>query len=174
MSLQFAQRAMKVENAPVINKKIDYRILNMQLQSELDDCNDQLTKTQIKYMQALEKIEELTNENVTLKAQTGSAVADEQLDARIKQVQTAYEELLGRNNEEHRKLLEDVDKMMAEQEQQIEGMKREREDMQIRLGNYTEQEREKTELEGRVSELAVTNEKMRRKEAKMQKIFEQF
>ena len=28
MSLQFAQRAMKVENAPVINKKIDYRILN--------------------------------------------------------------------------------------------------------------------------------------------------
>jgi hypothetical protein len=138
MSLQFAQRAMKVENAPVINKKIDYRILNMQLQSELDDCNDQLTKTQIKYMQALEKIEELTNENVTLKAQTGSAVADEQLDARIKQVQTAYEELLGRNNEEHRKLLEDVDKMMAEQEQQIEGMKREREDMQIRLGNYTE------------------------------------
>ena len=116
MSLQFAQRAMKVENAPVINKKIDYRILNMQLQSELDDCNDQLTKTQIKYMQALEKIEELTNENVTLKAQVGTAVADEQLDARIKQVQTAYEELLGRNNEEHRKLLEDVDKMMAEQE----------------------------------------------------------
>ena len=86
MSLQFAQRAMKVENAPVINKKIDYRILNMQLQSELDDCNDQLTKTQIKYMQALEKIEELTNENVTLKAQAGSAVADQQLDARIKQV----------------------------------------------------------------------------------------
>ena len=29
-------------------------------------------------------------------------------------------------------------------------------------------------MEGRVSELAVTNEKMRRKEAKMQKIFEQF
>jgi hypothetical protein len=36
-------------------------------------------------MQALEKIEELTNENVTLKAQAGSAVADQQLDARIKQ-----------------------------------------------------------------------------------------
>jgi hypothetical protein len=48
---------MKVENAPVINKKIDYRILNLQLQSELDDVNDQLSKLQIKYMQALEKVE---------------------------------------------------------------------------------------------------------------------
>lgn len=57
MSLQFAQRAMKVENAPVINKKIDYRLLNVQLQGELDDVNDQLSKTQIKYMQALERIE---------------------------------------------------------------------------------------------------------------------
>lgn len=62
MSLQFAQRAMKVENAPVINKKADYRMLNLQLQGELDEANDQLTKTQIKYMQALEKIEELTKE----------------------------------------------------------------------------------------------------------------
>ncbi len=53
-------------------------------------------------------------------------------------------------------------------------MKREREDLQLRLGNFTEQEREKSELEARVSELAVNNEKLRRKEAKMQKIFEQF
>ena len=36
---------MKVENAPVINKKIDFRILNFQLQSDLDDANDQLSKT---------------------------------------------------------------------------------------------------------------------------------
>lgn len=40
MSLQFAQRAMKVENLPVINKKVDYRILNVQLQSELDEVSD--------------------------------------------------------------------------------------------------------------------------------------
>jgi len=123
---------MKVENAPVINKKIDYRILNMQLQSELDDVNDQLTKVQIKYMQALEKVEELTNENVALKAQagTGTSASDQQ---RIKQVQAAYEELIAKNNEENRKLLEDVDKMMADQELQIETLKREREDLQLRL-----------------------------------------
>lgn len=36
---------MKVENAPVINKKADYRMLNLQLQGELDEANDQLTKT---------------------------------------------------------------------------------------------------------------------------------
>ncbi len=35
---------MKVENIPVINKQVDYRILNLQLQSELDEVNDKMTK----------------------------------------------------------------------------------------------------------------------------------
>ena len=48
MSLQFAQRAMKVENIPVINKTIDYRLLNLQLQAEIDELNDKLTKSQMK------------------------------------------------------------------------------------------------------------------------------
>ena len=87
-------------------------------------------------------------------------------------MQTAYEELIAKNNDENRRLLEDVDKMMAEQEAQIETLKREREDLQLRLDHFTELEREKSDLESRVSELAVNNEKLRRKEAKMQKIFE--
>lgn len=39
------------------------------------------------------------------------------MEARVKQVQAAYEQLISKNNEENRKLLEDVDKMMADQEQ---------------------------------------------------------
>ena len=110
MSLQFAQRAMKVENAPVINKKIDYRILNMQLQSELDDVNDQLTKTQIKYMQALEKIEELTSQL----ASQGGPQLSQQASIETSELKSYYDELLRKKDAEHKKLLENVDNMMAE------------------------------------------------------------
>ena len=40
MSLSFGFRAMKIENKPTVNKKVDYRVLSGQLQSELDDKNN--------------------------------------------------------------------------------------------------------------------------------------
>ncbi len=35
-SLKFAERAKKVENKPIKNLKVDYKLLVMQLQEELD------------------------------------------------------------------------------------------------------------------------------------------
>lgn len=63
MSLQFASRAMNVENQPVINKKLDYRVLNLQLQNELDEVNDKLIKLEIRFGKSKEKILELKEEN---------------------------------------------------------------------------------------------------------------
>lgn len=63
MSLQFASRAMNVENQPFINKKLDYRVLNLQLQNELDEVNDKLIKLEIRFGKSKEKILELKEEN---------------------------------------------------------------------------------------------------------------
>ena len=177
MSLQFAQRAMKVENAPVINKKIDYRILNLQLQSELDDVNDQLSKLQIKYMQALEKVEQLTDEVLSLKTQNPAQVAPEKGQNNVAEavrLKQAYEEMLQKKDAEHKRLLEDIDNMMAEQELQIEKLKREREEQKEKIEQLSQNEREKQELEMRISELGATLEKSRHKGLKAKQICDQF
>jgi len=48
-SLMFGQRAMKVQNKPIINKTIDYKTLSIKLQEDLDKLNDEYTKLKIKY-----------------------------------------------------------------------------------------------------------------------------
>lgn len=47
-SLYFGSRAMKVENKPKINKKVDYRVLSLQLQSEIDERTDSMTRLEIR------------------------------------------------------------------------------------------------------------------------------
>lgn len=47
-SLKFAERAKKVENKPSKNLKIDYWVLALQLQEEIDAWNDSKTNLEIK------------------------------------------------------------------------------------------------------------------------------
>ena len=53
MSLKFGERAMKVENKPSVNKKIDYKMLSMQLQEEIDAKTDQIASLELKVQEAI-------------------------------------------------------------------------------------------------------------------------
>lgn len=59
-ALGFGQRAMKVQNKPLINKTVDYQALSVKLQEDLDILNDQYAKIKIDY-------EKVTEENSKLK-----------------------------------------------------------------------------------------------------------
>ena len=59
-SLLFGARAMKVENRPELNVKVDYRALCAQLQAELDKLNDNNGMWSIERNQFTEKISKLT------------------------------------------------------------------------------------------------------------------
>ena len=72
MSLSFGFRAMKIENKPTVNKKVDYRVLSGQLQGELDDKNNQITTLQLKISQLEEKVRQLESENDELKISKGN------------------------------------------------------------------------------------------------------
>lgn len=71
-SLTFASRAMKIENKPTVNKKVDYRVLSVELQSELDQKNDTITALHLKVNQLEDRIRELENENDLLKLSGGT------------------------------------------------------------------------------------------------------
>ena len=55
MSLKFGSRAMKVENKPTVNKKIDYKMLAMQLQEEIDAKTDQIASLEIQIQNSISK-----------------------------------------------------------------------------------------------------------------------
>jgi hypothetical protein len=54
-SLKFGSRAMKVENKPSVNKKIDYKMLCMQLQEEIDAKTDQIASLEIKLQESVKR-----------------------------------------------------------------------------------------------------------------------
>eukprot|EP00347_Sterkiella_histriomuscorum_P000485 403375673 len=170
MSLQFAQRAMKVENIPVINKKVDYRVLNVQLQSELDEINDKLTQLQIRYCQVLEKLEETQKENEKLKAQSkvkqnlNQSMVSESDQSQLK---LFYEDLLRQKDVEHKCFLEDIDNLIATQELNLQTLKHENASFKEQLQSLNSLEKDKTELENRIIELSQDLEKSKKMEQKL-------
>jgi flagellar biosynthesis chaperone FliJ len=46
---------MKVENKPSVNKKIDYKMLCMQLQEEIDAKTDQIASLEIKLQESVKR-----------------------------------------------------------------------------------------------------------------------
>ncbi len=56
-SLNFAMRAMKVQNKPIINKSIDYQALSIKLQEDLDKLNDKYSLLKIEYDKVLSELE---------------------------------------------------------------------------------------------------------------------
>jgi kinesin family protein 5 len=60
-SLMFGQRAMKVQNKPLINKTVDYQALSIKLQEDLDKLNDEYAKIKIEYEKVCEENAKLKN-----------------------------------------------------------------------------------------------------------------
>ena len=60
-ALGFGQRAMKVQNKPLINKTVDYQALSIKLQEDLDLLNDQYNKIKIEYDKITEENKKFKN-----------------------------------------------------------------------------------------------------------------
>jgi hypothetical protein len=65
-SLYFGQRAMKIENRPVINKKIDFFSLNKKFLMELESKEEEIEYLESQREQMMEKITQLENDNEDL------------------------------------------------------------------------------------------------------------
>lgn len=59
-SLMFGQRAMKVQNKPLVNVVVDYQTLSIKLQDNYDNLNEEMIKLRI-------KLDKLSEENKQLK-----------------------------------------------------------------------------------------------------------
>ena len=60
-SLNFAQRAMKVKNKPVLNLSLDYHALYIKLQEDFDKLNDKYAELQTKYEKLQEENSKIKN-----------------------------------------------------------------------------------------------------------------
>jgi hypothetical protein len=60
-SLNFASRAMKVKNKPIINKSVDYQALCIKLQEDLDKLNDEYSELKMAYDKLSSDYEKLKN-----------------------------------------------------------------------------------------------------------------
>ena len=126
-------------------------------------------------MQALERIEQLTQEVCELQVgsgvtKTGDGPGKEQLD----QLKKTYEGMLAVKDQEREKLIQQVDGFLADQEAQIETLRRKKEELTQRVEGVPQLDKERQELEQRVCELGVVTEKLRHKEGKMKNIIDQF
>lgn len=135
-SLLFGGRAMKIQNTPELNIKIDYKALCARLQAELDKIND---KTNIKSIDVGKIVEEnnmlkqnidkLTSEKIQLEImleelKKGSDLSIiEGSNSEFQKIQRHYKNKLEKQELDHKKFLQEVDKMLLDQEEQIASMK---------------------------------------------------
>lgn len=62
-SLNFGQRAMKIENRPVINKQTDFYTLNKKYLLELEAKEEEIEYLESQREQMMDQINQLENEN---------------------------------------------------------------------------------------------------------------
>ena len=201
MTLSFGYRAMKIENKPTVNKKVDYRVLSIQLQAELDEKNDQLTSLQLKITELEEKVRTLETENDELKLyrtaeEASTSVKEEykvpesvpidmqQIEAMsqtlLKQKEEEFKairkedlskfkkmhaEIMSKKEQEYKAILEDADKLIFEQEKEIESLQRKIKDLESDYSELEEGskelEKDKEELNSRIIELNQENEDLK-------------
>ena len=145
-SLNFASRAMKVKNKPIINKSVDYQALCIKLQEDLDKLNDDYTDLKMAYDKLAEENEKLKNGEVLVELQKkisqniggdlsskGNNISSsnpknkdnlekekEKFKAEIKKLETFYQGVVKNKTEEYENVLKDIDKIVFEKEQTIE------------------------------------------------------
>jgi len=106
-SLKFGKRAMNVQNKPRINKKTDYKLLCIELQKALVEKGELLNAAEVnvKKLSAMLRVDKNA-------LQENYFINNKQPENEIEQLKEA----LRRKDHEHKMVLEDIDKMMAEQE----------------------------------------------------------
>ena len=105
ISLKFAERAKKVENKPQINKKVDYKVLVMQLQEEVDANADVQTELQIRLRNAEEELEKEWDRKIAaeerirkLESELREGVTKAALDDYTKEINQKEDELSDMSN----------------------------------------------------------------------------
>lgn len=125
-SLMFGSRAMKVENRPELNIKVDYRALCAQLQAEIDRINDSDGMWAIERQQYIDKIfrltEELENANndktkmqiliEELKREAKNidlSAYEESKNLELAKLKSYYKEKMKKKETEYKRIIEDYD-----------------------------------------------------------------
>lgn len=169
-SLLFGSRAMKIENRPEINKQVDYKALCAQLQAELDRINDGHGEVFLDKQQYDNEIEglkrqvaELTAENTSLRAtvddlkvagkSSSSQASFEALaaekDRELEALKTQFKERLAAKEEEHSQFLEEIDKVILEQEEDLNSMRSQLAELQAEKKTLAQEKKYlQDELEG--------------------------
>lgn len=126
-SLLFGTRAMKVENRPELNMKVDYKALCAQLQAELDKINDSNSMWTIEKQQLTEalskantEIENLNNDKAEMqltisdlksKHQEATTSNYEQVhQEEINKIKSYYKEKMKKKEAELKKIVDEYDK----------------------------------------------------------------
>ena len=140
-SLNFASRAMKVKNKPIINKSTDYQALSIKLQEDLDKLNDEYAELKMAYDKLYADYEKLKNGEVLVELQKkisqnigGELVPkginskskgdlkkkEKNIEDEIKRLEKFYQGVVKNKTEEYENVLKDIDKIVYEKEQTIE------------------------------------------------------
>lgn len=168
-SLNFGSRAMKIQNSPQMNLKIDYKALCDKLQAELDKINDKVNIKNIDCDKILEEnyalkqmIESLTTEKmqleITLEELKKGADCSivEGSNEEFQKIKRYYRNKLDKQEADHKKFMLEIDKTLLDQEEQINSFRNikyelENDNQQLnleikRLGNELECERNDRDL----------------------------
>ena len=150
-SLNFAMRAMKVQNKPIINKSIDYQALSIKLQDDLDKLNDKYSLLKIEYDKVLSELEKFKSGEMYIDMQkklsslsndTSTEVSfrkksknennksdndksienDDFFKEQLKKLESFYENLIKNKSKEFENILQKVDGIIYEKENQIENL----------------------------------------------------
>jgi hypothetical protein len=135
-SLNFGSRAMKIQNTPELNIKVDYKALCDRLQAELDKFNDKDNIKNIDFDKLVEEnyflkqsIETLTTEKIQLEItleelkKGADCSIVEGSNEEFQKIKRYFKAKLDKQEADHRKFLQEVDKTLLDQEEQINSMK---------------------------------------------------
>ena len=158
-SLNFANRAMKVQNKPMINKSIDYRALVNKLQNDLDKLNDQYALLKLAYDEIDEENSKLKNGELYVEMQKKSLMNSlnnsmrknssseivltepnncSNYEYEIKKLESFYVNMLKKKSEECQHILLEIDQILFEKENEIERLKQENDQLKNKFDNQNE------------------------------------
>ena len=165
-SLNFASRAMKIQNKPIINKTIDFMKLANKLQNELDKLNDQYTQLKMNYDTILNENRRIKNGEIYIELQRKSllnsigttrrnsmnnicsphnnainsidVINNSTYEFEIKKLDAYYDTTLKAKVKEYQDILLEVDKIMLDKENEIDQLRNENNSLKNKVQTLTE------------------------------------
>ena len=166
-SLNFALRAMKVQNKPIINKSVDYQALCIKLQEDYDKLTDEYTNLKIEYDKVCIELKKYKNGEVfvelqrnsivnqidssnnvvesskfemanDVKKRKGSNVDKETFQKEIKKLEEYYNNLINKKTDEYESILKDVDKILLQKESDVDKLMKENITLKDKIKNLNE------------------------------------